>query len=214
MSRLTLVLGNRNYSSWSLRPWLLMRMLDIDFEEIVIPLDQADTRKTIARYTPAGRVPVLIDGDLHVWDSLAIMEYLAESHPSAWPADRRDRARARSLAAEMHSGFMGLREEFPMNIRAGGRRVEPGAAAARDIERVRGIFEDCMEKSKGPMLLGNFCALDAMFAPVVMRFRTYALELGPLGAVYADKIVNLKPMREWSEHAHEETWRIEHEEVG
>ena len=214
MSVPKLVIGNRNYSSWSLRPWLVMKMAGFAFEEVTIPLDHPGTAAEIGRYSPAGRVPVLIDGDLHIWDSLAIIEYVAEANPQVWPAERAARARARSLSAEMHAGFTAVRERYPMNIRATGRRIEPGEPEKQDIERIRGLLGDALARSGGPMLFGAFCAADAMFAPVVMRFRTYGIDLGEGAQQWAETLSALSPVRDWIEAARKETWMIEHEEVG
>ena len=204
---LTLVIGNKNYSSWSLRPWLAMKMAGIAFDEIRVPLDQPDTKANILSHSPAGKVPCLIDqgasGRLVVWDSLAICEYVNEAHAEGrlWPADRAARARARSVAAEMHSGFAPLRSHMSMDVRA--RKFERGAAAmaredvAADITRIRALWFDALLQSSGPFLFGEFSAADAFFAPVAMRFVTYGVELAPSLAAYRDRIVALAPMQQW-----------------
>ena len=196
-----LVIGNKNYSSWSLRPWLAMQALGIAFEEKRIPLDQPGTKQSILRHSPAGRVPILVDGETTVWDSLAILEYLAEKHPRMWPADRAARARARAVSAEMHSGFPNVRNHMPMNV----RNRFPGKGhtpeADLEIERIKAIWED----AKGPFLFGGFCAADAMYAPVVLRFRSYAVELPPRARAYYDAMLALPALKEWIAAAERET---------
>ena len=208
---LTLVIGNKNYSSWSLRPWLAMKMAGVAFSELRIPLDRPDTKATILSHSPSGKVPCLIDsgdaGRLAVWDSLAICEYVNEAYASGrmWPAERRARARARSAAAEMHSGFAALRTHMSMDIRA--RKFERGAAAmaredvAADVARIRALWFDALAESGGPFLFGGFSIADAFFAPVVMRFVTYGVELAPGLAAYRDRIVGLAPMQQWIDEA-------------
>jgi glutathione S-transferase len=204
---LTLVIGNKNYSSWSLRPWLAMKMAGIAFDEIRIPLDQPDTKASILRHSPTGKVPCLVDagssGRLTVWDSLAICEYVNEVHAAGrmWPGEAAARARARSAAAEMHSGFAALRTHMSMDIRA--RKFERGAAAqarddvAAEIARIRALWDEALAQSNGPFLFGGFSIADAFFAPVVMRFITYGVELAPTLAVYRDRVVGLAPMQQW-----------------
>ena len=197
-----LVIGNKNYSSWSLRPWLAMKVLGLEFEEQRIALYTAQAKAEILRRSPAGKVPILVDGGTVVWDSLAILEYLAERHPGLWPADRAERARARSLAAEMHSGFPQLRTHMSMNVRRSfpGKGRTPEALA--EVERVQAIFG----AAKGPFLFGSFGAVDAMYAPVVLRFRTYAV--AAKNQEYADSVLALPAMREWIEAAERETESI------
>lgn len=194
----TLVIGDKNLSSWSLRPWLLLRMLGVSFDEVLIRLDRPTTKQEIQRHSPAGRVPVLKHDGLAIWDTLAIVEYLAELHPGrVWPEPAAERARARSLAAEMHSGFADLRLELPMDIKA----RKPGHAysegAARDIARIAEMWSE----AKGPFLYGSFGGVDAMYAPVATRFVTYRVELPATAARYRDALLALPPMREWSEAA-------------
>jgi glutathione S-transferase len=198
-----LVIGNKNYSSWSLRPWLALKMAGIAFDEVRIPLDQPDTKAKILRYSPTGKVPCLIDGDLTVWDSLAICEYVNETHAKGrmWPADRTTRATARAVTAEMHSGFAALRTHLSMDIRA--RKPARGAEAQRlagvqaDIERIVALWTAALDASGGPMLFGEFCIADAFYAPVVTRFVTYGVALPPLLAAYSDRVLALPPMRDW-----------------
>ncbi|MGO3934835.1 glutathione S-transferase family protein [Rhodopseudomonas pseudopalustris] len=206
----TLVIGNKNYSSWSMRPWLALKATNIAFDEVVIPLytGDADKRRILA-FTDSGKVPVLIDGDVTIWDSLAIIEYAAERFPKArlWPDDVAARAHARSVSAEMHSGFAALRNECGMNIH---RPVGPKTlsdAAQADIARVKQIWTDCRERYGrfGPYLFGAFSGADAMFAPVVHRFRTYAIELDPVCQGYMAVMMALPAFQEWTEAAMAET---------
>jgi glutathione S-transferase len=212
MTTLALVVGNKNYSSWSLRPWLALRQAGIPFEEVVVPLYRSESRATLLSHSPAGKVPVLKHGDQVIWDSLAIMEYLAEVFPDAalWPADRGVRARARCVAAEMHSGFQALRSSMSMDLREhhpGRRRSD---AALADISRITAIWRDAREKSgdRGPFLFGGFTIADAMYAPVVTRFDTYEVELDPVCRAYADTILALPAFLEWRTAAQEEPWVI------
>ncbi|MGH8721623.1 MAG: glutathione S-transferase family protein [Burkholderiales bacterium] len=201
MAQLLLVIGNKNYSSWSLRPWLAMKVLGIAFRERRIPLYGPDSRRAILEHSPAGKVPCLADGEVRVWDSLAILEYLAEREPRLWPADAAQRARARSISAEMHSGFPSLRHHMSMNIRkrhpAKGRTPEVLAEIARIVQ----MWSEC----RGPFLFGPFCAADAMYAPVVLRFRTYEVELPPVCRAYADAVLGLPALQEWIRDAERET---------
>jgi glutathione S-transferase len=198
-----LVIGNKNYSSWSLRPWLALKMAGIAFDEVRIALDQPDTKARILRYSPTGKVPCLIDGRLTVWDSLAICEYVNETHAQGrlWPADRATRASARAVTAEMHSGFAALRTHLSMDIRA--RKPARGAEAQRlagvqaDIERIVALWTAALDASGGPMLFGEFCIADAFYAPVVTRFVTYGVALPPLLAAYSDRVLALPAMRDW-----------------
>jgi glutathione S-transferase len=196
-----LVIGNKNYSSWSLRPWLAMKVLGIPFREQRIPLYGEGSKQEILKASPAGKVPVLVDGAVHVWDSLAILEYLAEREPRLWPADAAQRARARSISAEMHSGFPNLRQHMSMNI----RRRHPGKGrtpeSLAEVRRVVEIWSEC----RGPFLFGPFGAADAMYAPVVLRFRTYEVELPPVCRAYADAMLELPAMQEWIRDAERET---------
>ncbi|AXK39524.1 glutathione S-transferase family protein [Crenobacter cavernae] len=196
-----LIIGNKNYSSWSLRPWLVLRMLDEPFTEHQIPLYQADSKERIRAVSPTGRVPLLIDGQLAIWDSLAIFEYLAECFPGArlWPLDREARALARAVSAEMHSGFLALRENCPMDITHEGKTLPNLPAVQADIERIVAIWENLRQRFQddGPFLFGHFTLADAMYAPVVTRFKTYGVELPPASQAYSDHILSLPAMREW-----------------
>ena len=208
MSNLVLVIGNKAYSSWSLRPWLLMKQAGIAFEEIRLSLYAEGAKQKLLEHSAAGKVPVLKDGALTVWDSLAICEYLAERYPEKqlWPAQPAARARARSISAEMHSGFTNLRNQMPMNV----RREIPGRArtpeVAADVARVETIWNECRSRhgADGPFLFGAFCIADAMYAPVASRFRTYGVALAGAGAQYAAAIHALPAMREWIAGAHAE----------
>jgi glutathione S-transferase len=211
---LKLVIGNKNYSSWSMRPWLAMRAGGIAFEEIFIPLytDQAD-KDRILRFSRAGKVPALIDGDITVWDSLAIIEYLAERFPEAklWPADRAARAHARSISAEMHSGFMALRNECGMNLHRPVGAVKLSADAEANVARVQEIWTDCRARhgGDGPFLFGTFTAVDAMYAPVVHRFRTYAIKVSAVVQAYMEAMMALPAFAEWTKAGLAETLVIE-----
>lgn len=213
MPDIKIYLGNKNYSSWSLRPWLALKQTGVDFDEELIPLSEATTRSTILRYSPSGRVPALIHNGLTVWDSLAICEYLAESFPAAqlWPADAAARAVARAVSAEMHSGFAALRNHLPMNMRSSfpNRGVTPEVQA--DINRITAIWRDCRKRfgEGGPFLFGGFTNADAMYAPVVSRFRTYRVELEDEAQAYADAVWALPALQEWLTAAKNEPMIIE-----
>ncbi len=214
----TLVIGNKLYSSWSLRPWLLLRQLGIAFEEVLIPLDQPDTKARILERSPAGKVPVLIEDDgIAVWESIAIMEHVADTRPDlpVWPADRAAGALARSVASEMHAGFGALRSACPMNL---GKRYAPrdrGEAVARDVARVTAIWREARERfgTRGPFLFGEFSAADAMYAPVVTRLDTYAMPVDPVSRAYMDAILALPAYRDWLDAALDEPWVLAHDEV-
>jgi glutathione S-transferase len=212
---LTLVIGNKNYSSWSMRPWLALRANNIPFEEVFIPLytDNPADKQRILSFSRAGKVPALIDGDITVWDSLAIIEYLAERFPEAklWPEDRAMRAHARSISAEMHSGFMALRNECGMNLHRPVGAVALSADAKANIARVEEVWRDCRQRyaRSGPFLFGAFTGADAMFAPVVHRFRTYAIDVGAEAKAYMETMVALPAFREWTAAGLAETIRIE-----
>jgi len=177
MKKPLLIIGNKNYSSWSLRPWLMLKHAGIDFDELRIPLFAADSKAQLLLHSPSGFVPVYREGELVVWDTLAIAEYLYESYPALWPADSAARARARSVSAEMHSGFVPLRKAMPMNIRATGRKVASTPELEADITRIKSIWRELRQQyaSSGPWLFGKYSIADAMFAPVVFRFLTYGV---------------------------------------
>ena len=209
-----LLIGNKNYSSWSMRPWVLMKQLGIPFEEVKLRFDftpHSAFRKEVARFTPAGKVPVLLDDDFSVWDTMAIIEYLHDKFPGRgiWPADMRERARARSLCAEMHSGFSALRSHCPMNIEAAlpdvGAQVWAEQAEVRnDVMRIETAWLDALNASGGPFLFGAFSAADAMFAPVCMRLRTYALPMPHRLHDYIGRVAAAPGVRAWIVDALEE----------
>jgi glutathione S-transferase len=179
---LQLVIGNKNYSSWSMRPWMAMKIAGIQFEDRVISLDDPVFKAELARLTPAGKVPVLIDGDRHIWESLAIIEYLAERFPAAkiWPDDAAARAHARVISAEMHAGFAALRKHCAMNMARPPKKRQLTPEVQADVARIEEMWADCRRRfgAGGPFLFGEACAADAMYAPVVSRFHTYAVEVG------------------------------------
>lgn len=211
MSDLTLVFGNQNYSSWSMRPWVLLKQFDIPFKERLVKFESKDWDDNIATLSPSKLVPVLWEGEVGkgfaTWDTLAITERVAELFPgkAIWPRDAKARARARSVSSEMHSGFRALRGAMPMNIRKSypGKGHTPEALA--DAARVQTIWRECLAQSGGPFLFGEFSAADAMYAPVVTRFVTYALGLDADLQKYADAVLNAKSVAEWSVAAKKET---------
>jgi len=213
-----LIIGNKNYSSWSLRAWFLMRQCELEFDEQRIALDVDTTATEIAKHSPAGRVPTLILDDCTVWDSLAIAETLAERYPDKdlWPRSDKRRAHARAVSAEMHSGFAAMRSELPMNCRATGRRIAINAEVRRDIDRIIDIWRDCQQqyRNDGDWLFGSFSVADAMFAPVVLRFRTYGVEIPESANAYANCLLENDAIGEWLLAAESETEVISHEEIG
>jgi glutathione S-transferase len=217
MSNLKLVIGNKNYSSWSLRPWLLLRHMGIPFEEIYIPIYTPQSASALAKWSPSGLVPALHDGELAVWDSLAICEYLNERFPALqlWPENTADRAQARSMCAEMHAGFSALRQSMSMNIRA--RRPGKGRTpeCMKDVDRIISLWTRCRAQyaAGGPFLFGHFTIADAMYVPVVLRFSTYAVALEGAARSYADTMLALPAMREWIAAAEVERERIEQYEI-
>lgn len=212
---LKLVIGNKNYSSWSMRPWLALRANDIPFEEIFVPLytDNPADKARIVSFSKAGKVPTLIDGDVTVWDSLAIIEYLAEKFPDAriWPADRAARAHARAISAEMHSGFVPLRSECGMNLHRPIGAVALSDDARANVARVQQIWADCHARygSQGPFLFGGFSGADAMYAPVVHRFLTYAIPVEGAARHYVDAMLALPAFQEWTRDGLAETLLID-----
>lgn len=217
MSDLTLVIGNKAYSSWSLRPWLLLKHLGVAFEEIAIPLHASDAVAQIARYSPSGRVPVLLDGDEVVWESLAIAEYLAERYPAVWPTEAHQRTLARSAASEMHAGFAALREELPFNCRARRSGVDPSLAARAEIDRVVALWMTCRQtvsSNEGPWLFGRFTGADAMFAPVALRFHTYGVFLPEEARAYVATVRQDFHVQAWIQAARTETGVILADERG
>jgi glutathione S-transferase len=205
---LTLVVGSKTFSSWSLRPWILLKQANIDFTEVLIPLNQVSTRERIRQYSPSGRIPVLQHGELRVWDSLAIAEYLHELFPDKelWPKDSADRALARSVSAEMHSGFAAMRQQLSMNVT---KRLPTPALTddtQSDLKRVFDIWNECLSRSGGPFLFGQrFTIADAMYAPVTTRMTSYSIPLTGAVEKYVHTIAALPAMQDWVQAAHRET---------
>ena len=199
MTNPVLIIANKNYSSWSLRAWLALAQAGIVFDEVRIALGMPDTKEKLLGYSPAGKVPVLIDGSAKVWESIAICEYAAERWPEKrlWPADRAARAHARSVSAEMHAGFAALRAAMPMNCRSRYPGKGRSAAVDADIARIEALWSDCLKRHGGPFLFGAFSIADAMYAPVVSRFLTYDVKLVGALQQYAQAVLELPAMREW-----------------
>ncbi|MDJ0926794.1 MAG: glutathione S-transferase family protein [Gammaproteobacteria bacterium] len=217
MSELTLIIGNKNYSSWSFRAWLYLAANDIEFREIRVPLDEPNTAAELARYSPSRKVPALVDGESTVWESLAICEYVAERQQLAgWPENPPAGIFARSAAHEMHSSFLALRNEFPMNCRARRTGITASPQAEQDIARVIELWEEGRSRfgNDGPWLAGPFSIVDAMYAPVVMRFRTYGMELPAASAAYVKTVIDLPAVQRWLDAAATETEVIAHEDIG
>jgi glutathione S-transferase len=212
MADLHLIIANKAYSSWSMRPWIAMRAQGLECRETVVCLDQPDTAAKIKAFSPSGKVPALQHGDVTIWDSLAILEYLAETFPEKawWPADKKARAAARSVSAEMHSGFLDLRKAMPMNVRKTFADFPRSEDVNANVARITAIWRDCRETygKNGSFLFGAFSNADAMYAPVVTRFKTYGVPLDAVSQAYADAILNHPAMREWYISAAGETWVI------
>jgi glutathione S-transferase len=217
MSGLHLIIGNKNYSSWSLRPWLAMTAAGIPFRETVIPLDTPETAKLIAEHSPSGRVPVLRDGGLTVWESLAIIEYVAERFPDAaiWPEERQSRAVARSVSHQMHAGFSALRNACPMNLRRKPKAIPLKQDVLADVTAIETLWRDCRKSfgGAGPYLFGAFSAADAMYAPVVTRFRTYEISVAADTKAYMDQIYAHPAFRAWFDAGVRESWIVPSDEV-
>lgn len=203
MPKATLSISSKNYSSWSLRGWLLCKMSDLDFEEQVLPSDDPSTRAELLLLSPSFLVPCLTHNDIKVWDTLAIAEYLHELLPNAGllPKERAARAKCRSVCGEMHSGFANMRSALPMNLKAHYPNFKIWAGAQADIDRIVAIWTECLEASGGPYLFGTMTMADAMYAPVCTRFQSYDVKLPPLAAAYRDRILALSYMKEWTESA-------------
>lgn len=212
-----LVIANKAYSSWSLRPWILLAHFKIPFEEVVIPMAEPGTRAEMLKYAPTGKCPSLHDGRISVWESLAIMEYVAELHPekAIWPRGKAARAHARSLASEMHAGFRALREDAPCNFRRAPKALALSDAARDDIARIEAAWAHARETfgEAGPFLFGRFSAADAMFAPVVNRLHVYAVPVAPATLAYMEAMMALPAWKAWISGAEAEPWRIEHYEA-
>ncbi len=217
MAALTLIVGNRNYSSWSLRGWLAASLSGVAFETVLVRLSEPGSHAALRAHSPAAKVPVLKHGELVVWDSLAIVEYLAELHPQAglWPADLAARAMARVISAEMHAGFAALRSHMPMNLRASLPGKGRAAGVDADIARIQDIWRDARARyaDDGPFLFGPYCAADAMYTPVASRFRTYGVQLDPSCQAYADALLAWPAFLAWQTEALEEPWIIAEDEV-
>jgi glutathione S-transferase len=217
MADFTLYIGNKNYSSWSLRGWLMAKAAGITFEEVLIRLRQPNTKAEVLRHSPSGRVPALVHGEISIWESLAIGEYLAELFPDAqlWPESRAARAVARSVSTEMHAGFSALRTHFPMNMRSSFPNRASTPEVQADVDRITSIWHDCRTRfgKDGPFLFGGtFGNADAMYAPVVSRFRTYKVELDAGAQAYCDAVWSWPPMQEWATAAKNEPWVMEDSE--
>lgn len=217
MSSLTLVVGNKNYSSWSMRPWMSLSMAGIPFKEVVIPLDQPGTKTEILSHSHAGRVPVLHHGKFTIWESLAILEYLAEAFPEKglWPRTMAPRALARAVSSEMHAGFSALRNACPMNLRRPRKALVLSDAVKADIQRIENIWRECRVNfgRSGKFLFGKFGNADSMFAPVVTRFDTYDIKVAKDTRQYMDNVMATNAFQTWKEAALKETWIIPHDEV-
>jgi glutathione S-transferase len=212
-----LIIGNKNYSSWSFRPWIAMKVAGIPFEERLVPFNAPDFKATVLRVSPAGKVPALIDDGVPVWESLAILEYLAEKFPAAglWPSSPAARGHARAIAGEMHAGFVPLRNECPMNFWRPVKRRKLSADAQSNVERIDAMWTDCRKRfgQGGPFLFGAFGAADAMYAPVVSRFETYAVDVGPESRAYMAAVGALPAWTEWKVAAIDEPWVWPDDEV-
>ncbi|MBD9652620.1 glutathione S-transferase family protein [Ensifer sp. ENS09] len=215
MTGLTLFVGNKNYSSWSMRPWIAMMAAGIDFEDVVIPFDFAAGNPEIRAVSPTGKVPLLRHGDFLVWESLAIIDYVAELFPDAglWPADRQARARARSYSMEMLSGFRALRGACPMNIRRAKKALDVAEDVRADVARIETIWRQALAQSGGPFLFGAFTAADAMYAPVVNRFDVYDLVADPETLGYMNRVKAHPAFLKWEEAARAEPWVVIEDEV-
>ena len=203
---MTLVIGTKRFSSWSLRPWLAAKMAGVEFDEVLVALRQPETKAEILKHSPSGKVPCLLSGSLAIWDSLAICEYLAELHPTLWPEGREARAVARAVAAEMHSGFPNLRNTCSMDMCQVTPLAEVPPEVQAEIDRITALWNDCRARfgakgAAGPFLFGRFSVADAMFAPVVSRFTTFAIPLDPVSQAYCDAIWSLPPMQDWKQAA-------------
>ena len=209
----TLITANRNYSSWSLRPWLLMKALGIVFEDRIEPFTKPDNYEDFRQFSPTGQVPLLLDGERRIWDSLGIALYLADRHPEIWPQDKDARAFAQAVVAEMHGGFGALRNDCTMNVGVRVALKPMSPALARNVARLREIFAEGLTRFGGPWLAGaRFTAADAFYAPVAFRIRTYGLDVGA-GQAWVDHVLAHPAMRDWETQALAETWREESHEA-
>ena len=217
MSGLELVIGNRNYSSWSLRPWIMMKVAGLKFTEVFAQFDTPEFKPAVARFSKAGKVPVLSHGKIAVWESLAIMEYLAEAYPKRhfWPKNKAARAMARCVSHEMHAGFGALRNACPMNIRRPKKSVHFSVDTLANIARIEQIWKDCraLHGKGGPFLFGQFTIADAMYAPVVSRFETFDIKVSKISRAYMDAVLATPAFQEWKTAALKEPWIVPHDEV-
>jgi glutathione S-transferase len=214
---LKLIIGNKNYSSWSFRPWIAMKAAGIAFEEELISLDAPDFKPRLNAVSGTGKVPTLIDGDIRIWESLAILEYLAEKFPAAklWPADAAARAHARAISSEMHAGFQPLRKACPMNIWRPVLKRDVGSDVLANVAHIDAMWSECRKRhgQGGPFLFGGFGAADAMYAPVVARFHTYGIDVSPAVRSYMDAVMALPAWSEWRTAAVKEPWVLAEDEV-
>jgi glutathione S-transferase len=215
---LRLIIGNKNYSSWSLRPWIAMKVAGLPFEETVLPLYQPGSRDAVLKYSPTGKVPVLVDGDMVIWESLAILDHLADRFPNAkmWPLDPAARAHARAISAEMHAGFADLRNHCPMNMRRDrSRKRELTPAVEANVARIDALWQDARARfgRGGPFLFGTFGAADAMYAPVVSRFASYSIPVSAPSRTYMDAMMALPAWKEWEAAGRIEPWVMEGNEL-
>ncbi|MFZ0093201.1 MAG: glutathione S-transferase family protein [Pseudolabrys sp.] len=216
---LKLIIGNKNYSSWSMRPWIAMKVANIPFEETVISLNSPNFKQVVGPVSGTGKVPALIDGGVRVWESLAILEYLAEKYPDAglWPADSAARAAARAISSEMHAGFLPLRRHLPMNMWRPIIKRELTPEASANVQRIEAMWAECRslygQKNGGPFLFGHFGATDAMYAPVVARLHTYSVDVAATTKAYMDAVMALPAWSEWCAAALNETWVLAEDEV-
>jgi glutathione S-transferase len=214
---LRLIIGNKNYSSWSFRPWIAMKVAGIAFEEELLPLDTPEFKTRLTAVSGTGKVPTLIDGEIRVWESLAILEYLAEKFPAAklWPASAAARAHARAISCEMHAGFVPMRRAFPMNMWRPVQKRDVDAEVKASTARIDAMWSDCRKRygQGGPFLFGEFGAADAMYAPVVSRFQTYGVEISPAARAYMESVTALPAWTEWKAAAVKEPWVVPGDEV-
>jgi glutathione S-transferase len=214
---LHLTIGNKNYSSWSFRPWLALKAAGIQFEETVIPIYEPGSKEKFLERSPAGKVPILDDGAVTVWESLAILEYVAEKFPDAalWPKDAAARAHARTISGEMHAGFVPLRRQCPMNMWRPVKKLELNAETAANVARIDAMWSDSRARfgGDGPFLFGRFSAADAMYAPVVSRFHTYGIEVSAPSSAYMQSMMALPAWQEWYAAALKEEWVLKEDEV-
>lgn len=205
-----LYIANKKYSSWSFRPWLALKVFGINFEEILRPLDFENNNIKYGEFSPTGKVPTLVDNGQTIWESLAIMEHIADKFPekNLWPSNAVDKTQARCISSEMHAGFMALRSECPMNMDRKIATLEVSEKVKNDVKRIEEIWSDCLSKSKGPFLFGEFCIADAMYAPVVNRLQIYKLSNHPAVLAYTKTMTQLPQWQEWAQAGINEEWVV------